>query len=320
MPLSANINPDFTPGYLKLHKTGELKKRGQQLWKMMESCSMCPRLCAAQRLDGEEGFCGASSQLEVSSHYAHFGEEEALVGSSGSGTIFFSNCNLRCIFCINSEVSQENQSSPCSIDELADMMLALQQQGCHNINVVTPTQYVPHIILALDKAVEKGLRLPFVYNTCGWEREEILHKLDGIVDIYLPDFKYLSGDMASKYSSDAHTYPEVVQKALVEMHRQVGVAKTSEDGLMHRGLMIRHLVMPSNVSGTKEIIEWISENLPKDTYLNLMSQYVPMYKACEHPEISRKITTKEYDDAVQCARKAGLTNIDVQGYPFSGLI
>jgi len=193
---------------------------------------------------------------------------------------------------------------------MAEMMLHLQKIGCHNINFVTPTHYSPHIVLAVDIAAGKGLRLPLVYNTCGWERVEILKKLDGIVDIYLPDFKYSDGKMAAKYSSFAETYPEMTKAALLEMHRQVGVAKPASDGLMYRGLMIRHLVMPNDVGGTQEVIEWIAQNLPKDTYLNIMSQYRPMYKAFEYPEISRRITLKEYEEALEWAKKAGLTNLD----------
>jgi len=313
---SAIINSDFEPAYLKLHKSGELKKRGNELWSIMESCKLCPRKCGINRLEGNEGFCQASSELEVSSYNQHFGEEKPLVGRRGSGTIFFTNCGLRCVFCINWEISQDGRGIPRSVEGLANMMLHLQKMGCHNINLVTPTHYSPHIILAVDIAAGKGLRLPLVYNTCGWERPEILKMLDGIVDIYLPDFKYSDGKMAARYSSNAETYPEITKAALLEMHRQVGVAKPARDGLMYRGLMIRHLVMPNDVSGTKGVIEWIAENLPQDTYLNIMSQYRPMYKASEYKEIARKITRSEYRDAVKWAKEAGLTNLEIQGYRF----
>jgi putative pyruvate formate lyase activating enzyme len=306
----------FEPGYLKLHDSGELKRRGEELWQSMQSCELCPRMCGVNKLKGERGFCGANAKLEISSFHPHYGEEKPLVGSGGSGTIFMTNCGLRCVFCINWEVSQGGEGSVRSIDELANMMLALQRKGCSNINVVTPTHYSPHIVLALDKAASEGLRLPLVYNTCGWERVEILKMLDGIVDIYLPDFKYSDGQQAAKYSSGADSYVDTTKKALLEMHRQVGVARPANDGLMYRGLMIRHLVMPNNVSGTKAVIEWIAENLPKDTYLNIMSQYRPMYKAFDYPAISRKITRKEYTDAVNRARTAGLTNLNIQGYRF----
>jgi len=313
---TAHIDPRFEPLYLKLHRSGELKRRGEELWNIMKSCRLCPRECGVNRLEGQKGFCQASSQLEISSYHPHFGEERPLVGKGGSGTIFLTNCGLRCVFCINWEVSQGGMGTTRHIEEMAEMMLHLQKIGCHNINVVTPTHYSPHIVLALDSAAERGLRLPLVYNTCGWESIEILKNIDGIVDIYLPDFKYSDSAMAAKYSSEAYTYSEKTQAALLEMNRQVGVAKPARDGLMYRGLMIRHLVMPNGISGTKKVVEWIAENLPKDTYLNIMSQYRPIYKAFDYPELSRSITRTEYTEAVRWAREAGLTNLDIQGYPF----
>lgn len=311
---AANIDKGFEPCYLKLHKSGELKKIGEKLWAMMSKCNLCPRSCGVDRISGEKGFCKATSQLEVSSFHPHFGEEKPLVGSGGSGTIFFTNCGLRCVFCINWEISQGGEGKPASIEELAQMMLRLQERGCHNINLVTPTHYAPHILLALDIAAGKGLRLPIVYNTCGWECLEVLKELDGVVDIYLPDFKYADSITASRHLSGAKTYQEITQNALLEMHRQVGVAKPAADGLVYRGMMLRHLVMPNNVARTDKIISWIAENLPKDTYLNIMSQYTPVYRAFEYPEISRRITSEEYKKAVDWARSAGLTNIDIQGY------
>ncbi|MBA7519719.1 hypothetical protein ES705_11806 [subsurface metagenome] len=310
----SNIHPGFEPAYLKLHRKGELIKRGNELWSIMERCRLCPRLCLKNRLEGKKGFCEASSQLKISSFHPHFGEEKPLVGKGGSGTVFFSNCSLRCVFCINWEISIAGTGIRRSIEDLAAMMLKLQDKGCHNINVVTPTHYSPHILLALDIAAKEGLRLPLVYNTCGWERGDILEYLDGVVDIYLPDFKYYDNKMAVKYSSEAEGYPEITKSALLEMHRQVGVAKPEENGIVYRGLMIRHLVMPNGVSGTKGVIQWIAQNLPKDTYLNLMSQYRPDYKAHQYPEISRRLRIKEYTDAISWAREAGLTNLDIQGY------
>ena len=311
---TAAIDADFEPPYLRLHISGELKERGQTLWAIMESCELCPRQCGVNRLEGDEGFCQASSQLEISSYHPHFGEERPLVGKGGSGTVFFTNCGLRCVFCINWQISQGGEGSERTVADLANMMLALQERGCPNINIVTPTHYSPHVVLALDLAAANGLRLPLVYNTCGWERMEILRLLDGVVDIYLPDFKYADGAMAAKYSSDARSYPEETQTALLEMHRQVGVAKPAADGLMYRGLLIRHLVMPNDVGGTKRVISWIAENLPKDTYVNIMSQYRPTYKAFDYPNISRPITRDEFKQAVDWAREVGLTNLDIQGY------
>jgi putative pyruvate formate lyase activating enzyme len=311
---TARIDPDFEPPYRRLHKSGELKKRGQTLWDIMDSCELCPRQCGVDRLEGDEGFCQASSQLEVSSYHPHFGEERPLVGKGGSGTVFFSNCGLRCVFCINWQISQGGEGSARTVEDLANMMLALQKRGCPNINIVTPTHYSPHVVLALDLAAANGLRVPLVYNTCGWERVEILRLLDGVVDIYLPDFKYADGAMAATYSSDARSYPEETQAALLEMQRQVGVATPAADGLMYRGLMIRHLVMPNDVGGSKRVMSWIAENLPKDTYVNIMSQYRPMYKAYDYPDISRPITRDEYKQVVDRAIDVGLTNLDVQGY------
>ncbi len=317
-PLTDNLNKtgisqkNFEPSYLKLYRSGELKKRGEQLWNIMKSCELCPRQCKTNRLAGNEGFCHASSQLEISSFRPHFGEEDPLVGNNGSGTIFFTNCNMRCVFCINAEVSILGRGTNRNIKELAQMMLQLQKKGCHNINVVTPTHYLPHIILALDKAAENGLHIPLVYNTSAFERTDILKYLDDIVDIYLPDFKYADSSMAAKYSSGARSYPVMAKSALLEMHRQVGVANPAANGLMYRGLIIRHLIMPNEVSGTKQVIAWIANNLPKNTYLNLMSQYTPMYKAPQYTKIARRITENEYQRAIHHAKNHGLTNFHAQ--------
>ncbi|MFO7916858.1 MAG: radical SAM protein [Anaerolineae bacterium] len=311
---SAEMSPDFEPAYMELYRSGELEKRAEELWSIMKSCQLCPRRCRVNRLEGMRGVCQApGAGLIISGSHAHFGEERPLVGRGGSGTIFFSHCNLRCVFCQNWQISHLGRGSEKDIDDLADMMLRLQEKGCHNINVVTPTHYSPHILKALDVAAGKGLRLPVVYNTSGWERLEILSFLDGIVDIYLPDFKYFDGDMAAKYSSGAESYPEVAEKALLEMHRQVGVAKPTEEGIMQRGLMIRHLVMPNDVSGSEKVMEWIAENLPKDTYVNIMAQYTPAHKAYDYPELSRRINDEEYQRVVQKAKEVGLTNLDIQG-------
>lgn len=304
----------YEPGYLKLYRSGELMQRGKTLWAMMEKCELCPRMCGTDRLSGTRGFCGSHSGPEISSYHAHFGEERPLAGIGGSGTIFMSNCSLRCVFCINWQTSQGGEATLCTIDQFAEMMLILQKQGCPNINIVTPTHYSPHVLLALNRAAGRGLKIPLVYNTCGWERPEILRLLDGVVDVYLPDFKYSDGQMASKFSSGAKEYPEITKKALLEMHRQVGVAIPASDGLIYRGLMIRHLVMPNNVSGTRKVLEWIAENLPEDTYVNIMSQYTPVFRASEYPEISRRITRAEYDEAVTYAPSIGLTNLEIQGW------
>ncbi len=305
----------FEPAYLKLHRTGELKQRADRLWQLMEKCDLCPRSCGAERIKGRTGFCGASgTRLNVSSFHAHYGEERPLVGRGGSGTIFFAHCNLKCSFCQNYDISHLGRGSTTTVEGLAEMMLRLQGRGCHNINLVTPTHYSAHILKALDIAASKGLRTPLVYNTSGWESVEILRELDGIVDIYLPDFKIFDPEKSGKYMAGAVSYPEITKKAILEMHRQVGVAKPESDGIIYRGLMIRHLVMPNDVSGSLKVMEWIAENLPKDTYINIMAQYRPAYKAYDHPEISRPVRGEEYRSVVERARELGLTNLDVQEF------
>lgn len=310
------MNNEFEPAYLKLHRSGELKKRGEELMDKLKSCNLCPRACLAKRTEGKKGFCQAPDKLMISSYGPHYGEERPLVGKGGSGTIFFTHCALRCVFCINWDISHLGKGTIVTIEELANIMLYLQKIGCHNINLVTPDHYLPHIILAIDMAAAKGLKLPIVYNTCGWINIDVLQKLDGIVDIYLPDFKYADEKMAIKYSAGARDYPEITKKALLEMHKQVGVAKPQKDGLIYKGLMIRHLVMPNHVENSKQVLKWIAENLPKDTYVNIMSQYTPVYKAKEYPEIARPITREEYYEVVNYAKQLGLTNLDIQGYRF----
>ena len=312
---SVNTDSSFEPAYLELHQTGELKERSEELWAFMESCRLCPRRCGVNRHRRMRGVCRApGTELVIAASHPHFGEERPLVGEGGSGTIFLSHCNLRCAFCQNYQIAHLGRGDETSIRELVRMMLKLQRIGCHNINLVTPTHYSAHILKAIDIAAERGLRLPIVYNTSGWERLEILRLLDGVVDIYLPDFKYWDSDMSAKYSSGAESYPEITGRAILEMHRQVGVAKPAIDGTMQRGLMIRHLVMPNNIGGSEKVMEWISGHLPKDSYVNIMAQYNPVYKAYDHPELSRRITRSEYLQVVEKAKDLGLTNLDVQGY------
>jgi len=246
----------------------------------------------------------------VYSAHPHYGEEESLVGRGGSGTIFFSNCNLRCVFCQNWQISQEGRGQEVSDEQVAQMMLKLQKHGCHNINLVTPTHVMPNILKATQIASQNGLRLPLVYNTSGYERMEILKILDGIVDIYMPDLKYMDGDLAAKYSSGAQDYPEVTQKAIIEMHRQVGELLIDRRGIALRGLIIRHLVMPNRVAGTEKFVKWVAEKLTKSTYVNIMAQYHPEYKAFEYPEIARRITREEFLEAMEAAKRYGLTNLD----------
>lgn len=299
----------FEPGYIKLHRNGELNKRAKKLWAIMKECHLCPHQCGVNRVNGEVGICEASAQLEIASYHPNFSEERVLVGSGGSGTIFFTNCSLRCVFCNNWAISQGGDGTIQSLHYLAHMMLRLQKIGCHNIHFVTPIHYSPHILFALDKAAGRGLKIPLIYNTSGWERLDILKELDGVVDIYLPDFKYGESKTAGKYSPDADAYPEVVKQAILEMHRQVGIAKVEKDGLVRRGLIIRHLAMPSYFTESKKILKWIAEKLPKDTYIHIMSQYRPMYRAFEFPEISRALKDKEFNEIIKYAQTLGLTNL-----------
>ncbi|MCX8116766.1 MAG: radical SAM protein [Desulfobacterota bacterium] len=300
----------WIPAYEKLEQEGILAKRVEQAYALFERCELCPRMCRVNRKKGERGFCRAPLNAVVFSHHPHFGEEMSVVGQNGSGTIFFSHCNLRCIFCQNWPIAHEGRGKEITDEELADRMLHLQKMGCHNVNLVTPTHVMPNILNATRIALKKGLQIPLFYNTSGYERVEILKILDGIVDIYKPDVKYMDPDKAEKYSAGASDYPEVVKKAVLEMHRQVGVHQMDSKGIALRGVMIRHLVMPNRVAGTEKFVKWVAENLPKNTYVNIMAQYRVEYKAYEHPEIARGITVQEFLEAMEWARAYGLTNLD----------
>jgi len=300
----------FHPAYERLEETGQLAERVERAYAIMEQCELCPRRCGVNRLKGETGFCRAPYKPMIYGSHPHFGEEISLVGEHGSGTIFFSNCNLRCIFCQNWPISHEGKGKKVEDQDLAGIMLYLQGIGCHNINVVTPTHVMPNILSATRIALKKGLRIPLVYNTSGYERPEIIKLLDGIVDIYLPDMKYMDSGKAETYSAGASDYPETAKQAIIEMNRQVGEHLTDHRGIALRGLMIRPLVMPNRVAGTREFVKWVAENLSKTTYLNIMPQYRVEYKAFEHPEISRGITVEEFLEAMDWADQQGLTNLD----------
>ena len=300
----------WQPGYAKLEKEGKLGERVKQAYAILERCQLCPRKCGVNRLKGEKGFCQTPVRVVIYSAHPHFGEEEPITGVHGSGTIFISNCNLRCVFCQNWPISHEGRGKEMSDEEFAGLMLEMQRIGCHNINIVTPTHVMPNIVGATQIAHRKGLRLPLFYNTSGYERVEILRILDGVVDIYKPDMKYMDGDLADKYSAGAQDYPEVARKAILEMHRQVGVLKSDENGFALRGLLIRHLVMPNRIAGTEKFVKWVAANLPKNTYVNIMAQYRVEYKAYEYPELARGITVQEFVEAIEWAEKAGLINLD----------
>ncbi|MCP4205340.1 MAG: radical SAM protein [bacterium] len=301
---------EWLPAYGRLELEGRLAERIEQADSILESCELCPRKCGVKRRAGEKGYCRAPSKVMVYSAHPHFGEEVSLVGEGGSGTVFFSNCNLRCVFCQNWSISHKGLGDRLADERLADKMLRLQKVGCHNINLVTPTHVMPHILRATRIAFREGLRLPLVYNTSGYERVEILKILDGVVDIYLPDMKFMDGSQSAKYSAGASDYPEVAKKAILEMHRQVGRHTTDERGHAVRGLMIRHLVMPNRVAGTREFTKWVAEEVSPDTYVNIMAQYHVAYRAAEFEEIGRGITAEEYLEAMTWAEEAGLTNLD----------
>ncbi|MFB0507398.1 MAG: radical SAM protein [Thermodesulfobacteriota bacterium] len=300
----------WLPAYEKLEQEGKFAQKIKEAYSIFEDCQLCPRQCGVNRQKGQKGFCRAPLKPVVFGAHPHFGEEVSLVGRYGSGTIFFSNCNLRCVFCQNWPISHEGKGKEIEDEDLAAMMLGLQEIGCHNINVVTPTHVMPNILNATRIALKKGLHLPLVYNTSGYERLETVKLLDGIVDIYMPDMKYMDNDQAAKYSAGASDYPELTKKAIIEMNRQVGELKTDADGIALRGLIIRHLVMPNRVAGTEKFVKWIAEALTKSTYVNIMPQYRVEYKAYEYPKISRGITVQEFVEAMEWAKQSGLTNLD----------
>lgn len=300
---------DFEPAYLKLHRSGELQERVREAYRRLEECTICPRECRVNRRKGERGSCRTGEQAIVASYNPHFGEESPLVGRHGSGTIFFSWCNLRCRFCQNYDISQFGSGEPVEPEDLAAMMLRLQGLGCHNINLVSPTHVVPQILAGLFIAAEVGLRIPLVYNTGGYDALDTLALLDGVVDIYMPDMKYADANTARRCSGIVD-YPCHNQAAVREMHRQVGNLVLDTDGIALRGLLVRHLVLPEGLAGTEEIVRFLAEEISKDTYLNIMDQYRPCHQAHELPPLNRRITHAEYDAAVQAARAVGLNRLD----------
>ncbi len=291
--------------YVKLYERGILKKRKEGLNKLLEKCHLCPRKCLVNRLQDEKGFCGAGKRTAVSSYNLHFGEEPPISGYRGSGTIFFTHCNLRCCFCQNYPISQLGNGQEVEISQLATMMVKLQKLGAHNINFVTPTHFVPQIVEALELAVGEGLNIPLVYNSGGYDSVETFKLLDGIVDIYMPDAKYSNSQSAQTYSRAAD-YFEVNKKALLEMHRQVGDLKMDKEGIAKQGLLIRHLVMPEDIVGSRGVLEFIAKNISQNTYMSIMAQYHPAHLAFEFPELSRRISKTEYDAVLKTADELGL--------------
>ena len=301
----------FQPAYLRTYESGELNRRVERARELLRSCTACPRNCRVDRLADKFAVCKTGRHAIVSSYFPHRGEEDCLRGAKGSGTIFFSGCNLRCVFCQNFDISWQVQGAPAPPERLARMMLELQARGCHNINFVTPEHVVPQIIEALPLAIAGGLRLPLVYNTSAYDSMESLELLDEVVDIYMPDFKYWDSERARKYSK-APDYPEVARRTIKEMHRQVGDLVIDEEGVAKRGVLLRHLVMPEGIAGTGEVTRWIARELSPTTYVNLMPQYYPAGKVsrAEYAEINRRLTPAEYEEALQAAWRAGLKRLD----------
>ena len=295
----------FKPCYRDLACTGELQSRAEILNQILSDCILCPQECKVNRLSGELGVCNAPAEPIVSSCFPHFGEERPLVGRNGSGAIFMTHCNLKCVFCQNNDISHYGEGKPIEISDLAKMMLALQQLGCHNINFVTPTHYIPQLVNALIISAENGLYLPLVYNSSGYDSVKTLKLLDGIIDIYMPDAKFADNETAKKYTQ-AENYADAMYSALKEMHRQVGVLQMNDQGIAERGVLIRHLVMPSGIAGSEKILKFIAEELSKDSYVNIMGQYYPSHRADEFTELRRRITHQEMENAYNSARKFGL--------------
>ncbi len=296
--------------YSELHKSGELKLRAERLMSRLFSCDICPRKCGVNRLNGETGFCRSSDLPLVSSYCPHKGEEPPISGTKGAGTIFFTYCNLKCVYCQNYQISQteEDQSfKAVSIERLSDIMIELQDMGCHNIDLVTPTHFVPQIVAALDIASEKGLSIPIVYNSNGYESIETLKELNGVVDIYLPDLKYSKSLNGEKYSR-VKDYPRIARAAIKEMWDQVGPLETDAEGIATKGIIIRHLILPNFIDGPKECLNWISDEISMFADVSLMSQYYPEHEAFNYPELSRTITEKEYKKALNILSNAGLND------------
>jgi len=295
--------------YQELYRSGELEQRVKRARAILKSCELCPRRCRVDRLQGETGMCRTGAEAVVSSYGPHFGEEAPLVGLHGSGTIFFTHCNLRCMFCQNYTISQLGDGRVVSKGELARMMLSLQERGCHNINLVTPTHVVPQILEALNIAAGLGLLIPLVYNCGGYESLETLRLLDGIVDIYMPDMKY-SDERGARRFSGVKDYPAVNRAAVKEMHGQVGDLELDERGVAKRGLLVRHLVLPHGIAGTEGVVRFLAEEVSPNTYLNVMAQYYPSHRAFKIPALSRPLTRQELAEAIGLAREHGLERLD----------
>ncbi|MBU1753068.1 radical SAM protein [bacterium] len=299
---------------LKLYQDGILSQRVREAYSLLEKCQVCPRECGVNRLKGEQGFCRSGLLPVVSSCNTHHGEEPPISGQRGSGTIFLANCNLRCVFCQNYPISQLGVGNEVTVEELSKMMLKLQKSGCHNINFVTPTHFAPQILKAVELATVEGLNIPLLWNTNGYDSVEMLRLLDGVISIYLPDAKYMDPQMAQKYSNALSNYPEINLAAIKEMWRQTGSLVIDTEGIAQKGVIVRHLVLPEGIAGTKQVLKMLAQEISPNVYISLMSQYFPANKASSYSEINRKISRQEYDDALECLDAEGLCDGWIQPY------
>jgi putative pyruvate formate lyase activating enzyme len=299
----------YIPRYLETHRNGALHARAAEASELLTECTLCPRNCRVDRTQDQRGYCRTGHKAQVASYDAHFGEEAPLVGSHGSGTIFFSHCNLRCNFCQNYDISHKGLGHEISDEQLADIMLSLQDAGCHNINFVTPSHVVPQILSALELAADQGLTIPLVYNSSGYDSVETLRLLDGVIDIYMPDFKFWDSLIADQ-TCRAPDYAKVTRAAVTEMHRQVGDLALDRNGLASSGLLVRHLVLPDGLAGTAEIMDFIANRISPHTYVNVMAQYRPCGKAAKTEALNRSITDEEYQNALKAAADAGIKRLD----------
>lgn len=300
----------FEPPYIKLFQSGELAKRAEYLTNRLGACDLCPRNCRVNRLEEKQGFCHAGSLPSVASSCVHRGEEPPLSGEKGSGTIFFSNCTMQCVYCQNHQISQDyraQRGNEVSIETLAGRMLSLQQKGCHNINLVTPTHFVPQILKAMLSAIPQGLRIPIVYNSSGYESLSVIQALDGVIDIYLPDLRYASDEAALKLSKTTD-YVEHSRAAIKEMYRQTGDLQTDAEGIARRGLIVRHLILPERLAGSEESLNWLAGEVSSSVTVSIMAQYYPAHRADEEMPLRRKITRTEYDEVVELINRLGLEN------------
>ncbi len=299
------------PRYLELHASGKLQKRARTALASLAFCGLCPRSCGVNRLEGELGQCQTGRFARVASYNLHFGEEGPLVGAGGSGTIFFAGCNLNCVFCQNHDISHKPaDSTEVHPEQLAWMMIELQKQGAHNINLVTPSHVVPQILEALPLAIEQGLKLPIVFNTSAYDNVPTLKLLDGVVDIYMPDVKFWDSTPGDTYCQGAADYPECAREAVREMHRQVGDLKLESHGMAVRGLLVRHLLMPSGLGGTAKWLQFLAKEISANTYVNIMDQFRPCGDAGKFPELNRPLAPDAYEAALEMARQAGLTRLE----------